>query len=145
MEISTLHSVNRSKLNVGYWILDIHTSTSCFIEYFSGPDYCLAKNPVAKPRNLYVYTMSTPPVNPTPRPPRPPSRAPSPFLFLGVIAASTASFYYLTQRKQDDIRSGKAKVRRQMENPLVPSFHKVTDETELDKHIVAPEPAKRQV
>jgi hypothetical protein len=32
-----------------------------------------------------------------------------------------------------------------MENPLVPSFHKVTDETELDKHVVAPEQAKRQV
>ncbi|GHJ87095.1 hypothetical protein NliqN6_3497 [Naganishia liquefaciens] len=81
--------------------------------------------------------MSAPPVNPTPRPPRPPQRAPSPFLFLGVILASTASFYYLLNRKQDDIRTGKAKVRRQMENPLTPSFHKVTDEAELDAQISA--------
>lgn len=76
--------------------------------------------------------MSTPPITPPTRPPR---RGPSPILFLGVILASTASFYYLLNRKQDDIRTGKQKVRRQMENPLVPSFHKVTDEKELDRQV----------
>lgn len=73
------------------------------------------------------------PVNPTPLPPRPPRRGPSPLLFAGVILASTASFYYLLQRKQDDIRSGRAKVRRQMENPLVPSYRKEGEDEELER------------
>lgn len=78
-------------------------------------------------------TMSAPNVNPTPRPSRPPRRGPSPLLFLGVILASTGSFYYLLNRKQADIRSGKAKVRRQMENPLVPVVRREGEVRELER------------
>lgn len=73
------------------------------------------------------------PTNPPPLPSRPARRGPSPLLFAGVILVSTGSFYYLLQRKQDDIRSGRAKVRRQMENPLVPNYRKEGEDDELER------------
>ncbi|KAI5453539.1 hypothetical protein NCC49_006011 [Naganishia albida] len=73
--------------------------------------------------------MSSPQITP----PRPPTRGPSPLLFAAVILASTGSFYYLLNRKQDDIRSGRAKVRRQMENPLVPVVRRDGETEELER------------
>ncbi|WWC70260.1 uncharacterized protein I206_104210 [Kwoniella pini CBS 10737] len=58
----------------------------------------------------------------SPLPPRPPSRkGPNPFLLLGLVVVSSASFFILAEKRHNDQQnSGRAR-RKEMANPLLPS------------------------
>ncbi|WWC89375.1 uncharacterized protein L201_004298 [Kwoniella dendrophila CBS 6074] len=59
-------------------------------------------------------------------PPRPPARkGPNPYLLLGMVVFSSASFFFLTEKRHiEQQQSGKER-RKEMANPLIPSAQQV--------------------
>ncbi|WWC61832.1 uncharacterized protein I303_104417 [Kwoniella dejecticola CBS 10117] len=58
----------------------------------------------------------------SPLPPRPPARkGPNPFLLLGLVVVSSASFFILAEKRHNDQQTSGQARRREMANPLLPS------------------------
>ncbi|WRT66347.1 uncharacterized protein IL334_003302 [Kwoniella shivajii] len=58
----------------------------------------------------------------TPLPPRPPARkGPNPFLILGMVVLSSASFFILAEKRHNEQQTSGQTRRKEMANPLLPS------------------------
>ncbi|RSH79612.1 uncharacterized protein EHS24_009263 [Apiotrichum porosum] len=54
----------------------------------------------------------------SPRPTRPPTKGPNPFLLLGIFVAGSATFLIMSERRSRD----PAHSRKEFPNPLLPSY-----------------------